>query len=352
MTGILLSAQPLPRMAQCSWSKYASGGRENLYNNNCKYDAELFMNSQFKFSCAKLFDKWRTSIFRRMLFLKFGKGYRHLHAYWPYLKINFKEDGRNELFFKGKKIATTRSFAELKNKSFEELVIFGAGPSVRDVDLSKVKPQTAILVNGAMALANRLPGGPLLCIVFDYAFLWNERCWEMLRQLPPGTNLLTSDEFVGYALRQDRHLLDKFNLYVTCGLPYPYMAKERSLEQLPAQYARVSGRSAFSFDPAYGLFDGGTVLTWAIQMAYYLHPAVTYICGLDLGNFQQPHFYESEKTKIVSKGLLSDYQDIEDFMRLACAVFKEAGLAIYNCSAVTKLPYEIFPYSDHFVISK
>lgn len=298
---------------------------------------------------SKFADKLRTSLARRMILVKFGKGYRHIHPYWPFMKINFKEDGRHEIVFKGKKVYTTKSFKELKNRKYDEIVVFGAGPSVKQMDISKVKPETAILVNGAMALANKLKGGPLMCAVFDYAFLWDKNCSKMLDDLPVGTKLLVSDCFLGYALRKNRHLLDKFDLYLSFSALHPYYKPERKVQQLPKEDFKIGYDSAFSYNPQKAMFDGGTILTWALQVAYYLRADTTYICGLDLGNFNEPHFYETEKNKIVSIGLLRDYQRIENFMRLASESFKEQNLKIYNCSPVTKLPYSIFPFSEHFI---
>lgn len=296
----------------------------------------------------KFFDKLRVSVMRRILFFKFGPGYRHWHSYWPNLKIEFRPNGRHEVFYKGKKVCTAHSWDELTKSVYDEIVVFGAGPSIKQMDLGKVKPKTAILVNGAMALANKLAGGPLLCAVLDYSFL-TPSGKAMLAALPQGTNLLVSDDFFAYAFKRDKHMFDGFNVYITYNSIHPHWGKKVELKDFSPQHFLSGGGSLFSYDPQYGLFDGGTILTWAIQMAYYLRAKTTYILGLDLGNFSEPHFYETEKNKIVSKGLLRDYQKIENFMRLASEAFAAAGLKIFNCSPVTKLPYTIIPFSDYFL---
>lgn len=95
------------------------------------------------------------------------------------------------------------------------------------------------------------------------------------------------------------------------------------------------------------------MLARGVQMAFYLNAGVTYILGLDLGNFMQPHFYETEQDKVVSCGLLRDYEaKILPFMTLAAKVFKENNREIFNCSSVTKLPYGIFPYNNRFLKKK
>lgn len=307
------------------------------------------MKNKIIFYIKKLLDKIRISFKHRILFLKFGSGYRHWHTYWPNLKIEFRPDGRHEVFYKGRKVLTTQSLVSLQKNSYDEIVIFGSGPSVNQMDLRKVKPRTAILVNGAMALANKLKGGPLLCAVLDYAFFNDNLCKDMLYSLPEGTNLLVSDYFFAYVFKKDRHIFDRFNVYIVHNTVHPHWAKEIEIKDCSLQHFRKGDNCLFSYDPKYGLFDGGTILTWAIQISYYLRARTTYILGLDLGNFASPHFYETEENKIVSTGLLRDYQRIENFMRLASEVFAEGGLKIFNCSPITKLPYSIFPFSDYFI---
>lgn len=305
------------------------------------------MKNKYRFAIIRFFDKIRTSFYRRAIYFKFGSGYRHLHAYWPNVKFDFHSGGSCDVFFKGRKLYTTRSFGGLRDKNYSELTVFGAGPSVNQMDLAKVKPGTAVLVNGAMALADRLPGGPFMCMALDYAFLWNGQ--NMLEHLPQGTKLLLSDACLSYAIRKYPGLLDKFELYCAPVASQPYMAKEVPIQELPETSFRKGYGSAFSLDPQKGLFDGGTILTWALQIAYYLNAQTTYICGLDLGNFNMPHFYEKKQDSIKSTGLLRDYEKIESFMRLAADTFKEKKLKVFNCSPVSKLPYEIFPFSDCFM---
>ncbi|MBP5287820.1 MAG: hypothetical protein J6Z08_07990 [Elusimicrobiales bacterium] len=305
------------------------------------------MKNKNRFAILKFFDKIRTSVYRRAIYLKFGSGYRHVHAYWPDIKFDFQPDGSCNVFYKGRKLYTTHSFDDLLNKKYDELTVFGAGPSVNQMDIAKVSPGTALLVNGAMALADRLPGGPFMCMALDYAFLWNGK--KMIESLPEGTKLLLSDSFISYTIRKYPGLLDKFELYVTHCASQPYMAKEIAAAELPDEYFIKGHNSAFSLNPQKGLFDGGTILTWALQMTHYLRAGTTFICGLDLGNFNLPHFYEKKHDSIKSTGLLRDYEKIENFMRLAAEAFKKDKLKIFNCSPVSKLPYTIFPFSGHFL---
>ncbi len=84
-----------------------------------------------------------------------------------------------------------------------------------------------------------------------------------------------------------------------------------------------------------------------IQLAYFCKADRTYLVGLDIGNANQPRFYETNKNKQKS-GLLKDYQEkILPFMKEASLMFKDEGMRLYNCSPVSKLPYDIIPYSDY-----
>lgn len=297
--------------------------------------------------------KLRTAIAKRRVALKLGKEYIHTNAYWPDLENLKFPYGKADIFFKKKHIFTTHSFGELAAVANKEIAVFGAGPSVKQMDLSLVKENSAILVNGALFLADKLPYKPLLCILMDSDFLHTDT--HLLRQLPPGTNLLLGAPFLANTLRKDKHLLDGHNIFVTNHIMEPYNKPLVRIKNLSEDICIKSrdNTTAFSLNPAYGLFDGGTVLTWALQMAFYLKAQTTYILGLDLGNYNQPHFYETKKTKNVSIGLLRDYErQILPFMTLATQVFAKNGLKIFNCSPITKLPYSIFPFSNHFLKKK
>lgn len=110
----------------------------------------------------------------------------------------------------------------------------------------------------------------------------------------------------------------------------------------------TSEKNLFLFDrPTYGVFQAGTVMSAAVQLAAFLNIHHVYLLGLDISNAEkEPRFYETQKDK-VRTGLLRDYErQILPFMKLASVWYRNAGWTISNCSPVSKLPYSVIPYQD------
>ena len=99
-------------------------------------------------------------------------------------------------------------------------------------------------------------------------------------------------------------------------------------------------------DPRLGFFHTGTVMSNAIQIAFYVGFKEIFLLGFDLGNANQPRFYENTED-VVRSGLLNDYEEhIKPFMLLTKLASKKTGVGVYNCSPVSLLPYSIIPYRD------
>ncbi|STU54949.1 lipopolysaccharide core biosynthesis protein RfaZ [Klebsiella pneumoniae subsp. ozaenae] len=51
----------------------------------------------------------------------------------------------------------------------------------------------------------------------------------------------------------------------------------------------------FSTDIRQGIFDAGTVVYWALQILAWLGFNTILVSGLDMTNFNQPRFYETQQ---------------------------------------------------------
>ena len=81
-----------------------------------------------------------------------------------------------------------------------------------------------------------------------------------------------------------------------------------------------------------------------LQLALLLDAHEILLLGLDINNVSQPRFYEKHNQSLKS-GLLKDYQHkILPFMMKMARVCRDRGILIYNCSSVSKLPYDIIPF--------
>lgn len=299
-------------------------------------------------------EKNKVSIRKRLISLLEGKKYSHTQAYYFLLDIIFNHDGTAAVYDKKKNLITkTKNIEELKNNKFDEIFVFGAGPSVRDMDLQGQQGDNFILVNGALSLAGKFPQKPLLCIVMDYGYVLKD--FDVIKNLPEGCNLALTPDSIAAIYRKDKTLLLKFNVYLVFTLHGPYRAPERSEAELDTSKVWVNGNktAAFSFTAHYGFYDGGSVITFAFQTAFMMHPKTTYIMGMDLGNYNQPYFYQDSSRGDYTKAVIGEYEEkIVPFMKLAAQKFKEAGIELYNCSPVSILPREIIAFNDKFVKDK
>ncbi|MBO5011940.1 MAG: hypothetical protein J6J74_06220 [Elusimicrobiaceae bacterium] len=284
--------------------------------------------------------KWKEVLIKS--YLSFTRGCGYAFSYWPYVSVRETQSGL-EVLFKGKKLFSALPLAHLQ-KPAEDVYILASGPSVQTQDLKYLAGKNVITLNGSVSAAAANGFVPFLHLISDANFILKRP--QLVESVPAGVPVALSlsavkaaavfvpDLFCGRELFPILNPLEKF--------PLPPISADR----LPRDKFRInySGTSAFSLDPAAGLQDGGSVLTIALQLAYFLQFKRVFLLGFDIGNAAEPRFYETKKNR-VKCGLLKDYeQKILPFMKLAAEVYHAAGREIYNCSPVSKLPYEVVPY--------
>lgn len=289
------------------------------------------------------FYKWKEILIKSYLAHIRGCGYAF--SYWPYVSVRKTPSGLDVLF-KGRKLFSALSLAKLQ-KQGEDVYILASGPSVQKQDLAYLCGKNVITLNGSVSAAVKHGFTPLLHLIADANFILKRP--QLVESIPAGVPVALSLSAVKAAavfvpdLFRGRELFPILNPLET--FPNPPISADR----LSRDKFRInrSGTSAFSLAPEEGLQDGGSVLTIALQLAYFLQFKRVFLLWFDIGNAAEPRFYETKKNR-VKCGLLKDYeQKILPFMQLAAEVFHSAGREIYNCSPVSKLPYEVVPYFDY-----
>lgn len=229
-------------------------------------------------------------------------------------------------------VADTLSLNALA-KSGEDIYIVGSGPSINKQNLSLLRDRKVIFLNGAMSLVEKCGLTPYFVSVSDSSFCVKRA--SMFSLLPKGTNLLLS-----FAAMKDLYYLNpsavtENNVYLLLTLDdwvHAYLDAEKGMEA----FANLD----------YGSMNAGTVMADCIRLSAFLGAANTYLLGLDIGNSAEPRFYETAGDAAKS-GLLRNYESrILPFMKLAARYFRAKGLGLYNCSPVSRLPYDVIPYSD------
>lgn len=281
--------------------------------------------------------KIRRLIIRSSLKVVDRKTYKTRSEYWPWINIHESATNHHEIFSFTQKLATSKPVRELTcaNKSFS---IVGSGPSINDIDFSKIENTNIILLNGAINLIHKKDITPFYCIIIDSTFIENR--FEIVRELPSGTHLLTTLGCLRAIHERDAHLIKRLNISVTQNVADPtHKITNSDLGSL----FRTQG---YSDNLDIGYIDGGTVMAVGLQLALQFNAHEILLLGLDINNINQPRFYEKHNQSLKS-GLLKDYQyKILPFMMKIASVCRARGIQIYNCSSVSKLPYDIIPFMD------
>lgn len=286
--------------------------------------------------------KWKEVLIKFYLSCTRGGTRSYAFSYWPYVSVKETQAGLLVLF-KGKELFSSFSLASVKHPG-EDVYILASGPSVQKQDLKFLAGKNVITMNGSVSAAEKNGFTPLLHLISDANFILKRP--QLVKAVPAGVPVALSLSavkaarafvpvlFCGRGLFPILNPLEKFPFppILAAGLPRDKFTINRS------------GTSAFSLDPSAGLQDGGSVLTIALQLAYFLQFKRVFLLGFDIGNAAEPRFYETKQNRLKC-GLLTDYErKILPFMKLAAQVFRAAGREIYNCSPVSKLPYEVVPY--------
>mgnify|MGYP000000047602 FL=1 len=242
---------------------------------------------------------------------------------------------RYKAYFKEKIICTESlySFRE-KYQSLENLFIIGSGPSIKEQPIELLKNKDIILLNGAIHLIKSHQLRPLGVVIIDDSFVRKNA--GILSYIPSSTHLFLSIYALKEIFRKAPDLLHN-PIYLVHELKCAGDIIPSDIHQCLYQFDK----------PTWGVFDGGTVMAVAIQLAAFISANNVWLLGLDIGNSNtEPRFYENQ-TNICRSSLITDYETkILPFMRLAAVWYRQNNKNIYNCSPISKLPFDIIPYND------
>ncbi|MCF7699265.1 glycosyl transferase [Loktanella sp. M215] len=216
-----------------------------------------------------------------------GPARAHRQDLWPHLAID-RPGGL--VTWRGKPLLTLRRPSDLIPQDAPLLAVVGSGPSLAAQRIENLPPRTAILLNGAATLADRI--APLALAIEDERFVFRHH--EMLPTLPRDLPWLLSPAALRAIASVDPSLLTTRPVALIDNLAKPLNASRRRLDDpaLDALLLRGDG-AALSRDPDVGVVIVGTVAFSALQIALAARPAQIVLVGIDLGNAAAPRFYET-----------------------------------------------------------
>lgn len=275
--------------------------------------------------------RFRRKLIKQYIKLIKPKSLRDTANYWP--DMSYKD---HTLLFRKKPINTLpiNSLVDLYCNTAKCINIIGSGPSVRCLDYSTLLHDRNIFLNGSISLAIEFQLPVFAFIIMDATFVKNR--FELIQSLAEPCHLLLGLGAACAIAERDSSILERHKITI-------FTISKGNLNDFYSD-----GVSYFSNNLDFGFFDGGTVMSVAIQLAYHLRPETVNLLGLDIGNSGEPRFYEL-KGKALKSGLLKDYETkILPFMTLTSKCYSNKKIDLFNCSSITKLPYEVIPFRSDF----
>ena len=259
------------------------------------------------------------------------------------------------IYWKGKPVGQTNPLTSLRKPSTRQCFIIATGPSLAEIDISKLAAHNCFGVNGAIALADDSGLEFQYQLVSDGSFV-RDRLPLVRRMLTSGAECLFSFAALGMLCEQDRGLLASPRLYLLPEMNYRYQVprldtgdfRDWAMRQegisLHPDPVYNSGRVGFSRDINCGVFTAQTVVFEALQVAYYLNFRQVFILGMDLNARQgQARFYE-QPGKAARSRIDRDYAPyILPAFEVARDIVATEDFEIYNLSRDSRLPGTVIP---------
>ncbi|UDG80107.1 sugar glycosyltransferase [Candidatus Steffania adelgidicola] len=271
--------------------------------------------------------------------------YRHNENLWPFCQITRASKGEIiQLCYKGKLVP----LLNWNNHFSGDVLVTATGPSIKSMDFTAMPAMTVLGVNGAYTLKERL--NFQLYIIVDMSFM--DKRADILKEIIADSELILFTTLHGIV-----RIIDRFTLEaVRCQLAliedacYRIYQPRVSLNDIRYLFSKephiyLSSENpniAFTTDIRSGVFDAGTVVFWALQILLFLGFTRFYLAGLDMTNFHQPRFYESDSNKMPSSLEKKFKSLIVPAFTLAGEVLKEKGIRVKNLSLYSALSNDIF----------
>ncbi|PCI52153.1 MAG: hypothetical protein COB51_00710 [Moraxellaceae bacterium] len=197
-----------------------------------------------------------------------------------------------------------------------DIVILGNGPSLYDMDFSKLKDPVYVGLNGSALFSSEAGIYEEYYVLSDLRFVKDPLKMKILED----------------NLRSDALLVVRRELS-------GYFASDFTREVCSV---RSLGRDGFSFDLARGFYFGCTTVMLAIQLASFLGAKNIFLCGVDLRyDPEKPRFYKEDKIHAIDDFSCVQIHNIRNSYK----ELKPKGISLYNCSENSLLrPY--LPYYE------
>lgn len=293
-----------------------------------------------------------TTLIERWRRLRTPRRLRHMTELNPALELEVpRSHAAGSIRWRGCQIAELVPLARSRDQGLgRSCFVIASGPSLADVDLTKLDDHACFAVNGAIARYAGLHKGPSHYVITDPDFI-EHRFHLVEAAFATKPFFFLSAAAISAICERNPSLLSRspVSLIETHFCRYGEARLEpHEIEQLVATHDSLhasSWRIGFSRDIEVGLFSAHTVAYYPIQIASYMGFSEVYLLGVDLGSTgAQVRFYElagSARPSRMDRDL--DKYILPSFAVLAQVCREAPDFRVYNLSAISRLPAETIP---------
>ncbi|MCZ7835349.1 sugar glycosyltransferase [Atlantibacter hermannii] len=289
------------------------------------------------------------SLFKQIYRYTRPRAFRHNENLWPWAKITRAQTGEiRSLKYKGIAVPLA-GLSDLKNRYQGDVLLTATGPSTKKMDFSVVPETMPVMgVNGAYVLQGQVRYS--LYIVVDMEFFDSKP--ETITAVISNPDIVFFTTLHGVAKIYDRHPQNEILCQIAliedacCRIYQGKITDDTKWQTFKdndtVSFDEKNSNICFTTDIRNGIFDAGTVVYWALQVLYFLGFNRILISGLDMNNFHQPRFYESEHTQLPSYLENKVENIVFPAFSLASRVLEQHGVYVFNLSQESAVPELIF----------
>ncbi|WP_231755325.1 hypothetical protein [Bordetella sp. N] len=275
---------------------------------------------------------------------------RHL---WPYVSIKRDATGAIAAFKAFRHSVPLTPFSEAFPEKTELLHLILSGPSIAEIQYDRLPIQSAMGVNGSIALVRKFDIPFKYYCVIDQNFV--RRRIDLMRDVVArDLTLFVTPDVLRYLMQGIAPTTYKCRIcvievvseraYQPASTPQDLLALAQACPEMAVFDAeRALG---FSSNLARGVFDADTVAYTALQVMVAGGVKKMYVHGLDLGFSSGRRFYDEGARPETSRLVRNFERMIEPSFAHAAHLLQERGVELHNLSLDSALSERVIPKMD------
>ncbi len=295
---------------------------------------------------------------RKLFRLALPRAYKHHTLCGPRFDLlGNSPDLVRDILWDKRILGCTQSLTEIRQRhAGETCFVVGSGPSINDLDLTRLQGHAVIGVNGSIAVLEKHGVTPRHYAITDFDFFEN-RHDLVTRVIESGADCFFSPAGLRAIAERSPALLARSQFYLTqvvnrCfGQPqlalsaFRDWAAQQNALILPETPRDDDSRVGWSQDIRLGVFCSRTILFRALQIAAFLGYRTIHVLGMDL-NYKGPNARAyDEGTNMRPTKIERDFGPfvLPAFQVLTQVMTDNDDLKVFNLSSKSRLPAEVMP---------